>query len=107
MPYSIHPIPDHIKTRARQLRKNSTESKKIMRNILRNRQLDGHKRYRQFPICIGSNGDYRRFFADFYSYDCNLLLEIDGWYHETLEQKIYDTMRSEMIAEYNIKILRI
>lgn len=78
MSYRMHVLPDHVKTRARQLRKDSTQTEKIIRNLLRNRNLDNHKWYRQFPICIGSNGKYRWFFADFYSYDCNILVEIDG-----------------------------
>ena len=49
-----------------------------MRNILRNRKCNGIKRYRQFPICIGEEGKYRWFYADFFSYALQMILEVDG-----------------------------
>ena len=95
---SHHATPQYIKDRARELRKRQTPTEKILRSYLKNRHLDNIKRYRQHPLCIGIDRLYRRYIADFRSYTLQLVIEIDGGYHNTEKQQEYDVTREEMIA---------
>jgi len=47
------------------------------------------------------------YFADFYLQDKNLILEIDGEYHETQEQKANDRKRDSDFKKHGIKTVRI
>ena len=65
---------------------------------LRNRKLKGFKFRRQHPIA--------RFIADFYCHQCNLVIEVDGEYHDDAEQKRYDEERTKELLKLGIKVLR-
>ncbi len=89
---------------ARELRKKQTDSEKLLWEILRNRQLNGFKFYRQRPIFYSY---YRRplfFIADFYCPKAKLVIELDGKIHEL--SKEYDEQRDTIISNLGIKILR-
>lgn len=84
--------------RCRKLRKDQTDAECILWNILRNRQLDGVKFRRQYPIGI--------YILDFYSPEFNLGVEADGGQHYEdcgIEQ---DHMRSKILSQSGIKMLR-
>lgn len=103
---SHHVTPQIIKDRARKLRKRQTPTEKILRDYLKNKKLDTIKRYRQHPLCIWVDGLYRRYIADFRSHTLQLVIEIDGGYHNTEKQQEYDATREEMIAWLWIDIVR-
>ncbi|MFY0651174.1 MAG: endonuclease domain-containing protein [Cyclobacteriaceae bacterium] len=71
---------------AKENRKHQTEAEKILWDKVRNRNLDGFKFRRQYPI--GS------FIVDFYCYEARLVVEVDGGYHKEKDQKDYDAGRT-------------
>ena len=83
---------------ARLNRQVQTESEEILWERLRNRKLNGFKFRRQHPIAD--------FIADFFCLECNLVVEVDGDYHNEREQKEYDEGRTYELGELNIKVIR-
>lgn len=88
----------------RELRKNQTNAEKVFWENVRYRRLFGRKFYRQYPIFIP---DYDRdsfFVADFFCHERKLVVEIEGKVHDF--QKDYDAMRTHLINERGIKVVR-
>lgn len=83
--------------KAKELRKQQTESEEKLWNCLRKNQM-GFKFRRQHPIY--------NYIADFYCHPIKLVIEIDGEYHLESEQKEYDKLRSEDLAEFGITVVR-
>lgn len=83
---------------ARDLRKRQTQAEKILWGILRDRQFKNFKFRRQHP--------FGRFIADFYCHQAKLIIELDGAIHKIKDQKIYDSLRDDIIKRYGMKILR-
>ncbi|MCX6731516.1 MAG: endonuclease domain-containing protein [Candidatus Parcubacteria bacterium] len=83
---------------ARDLRKRQTEAEKILWNILRDRKFKNFKFRRQHP--------FGRFIADFYCHKANLIIEIDGPIHNSKNQKEYDILRTKIIKQYGLRVLR-
>ena len=83
---------------ARINRKQSTKAEQILWMHLRNCQLHGYKFRRQHPIAD--------FIADFYCHECKLVVELDGEYHDYMEQKEYDEGRTYELNELKIKVIR-
>jgi very-short-patch-repair endonuclease len=67
-------------------RKLSTKAEQVLWTHLRNRKLHGYKFRRQHPILD--------FIADFYCHGCKLIIELDGEYHNAIEQRQYDEGRT-------------
>jgi very-short-patch-repair endonuclease len=97
-------MPGKVKTTVRQLRKNQTESEATVWSLVRNRQINGQKFFRQYPIQFEYNNKKRFFVADFYCAEMKLVLEIDGKIHE--QQHEYDEMRTYIINQLGIKVIR-
>ena len=83
-------------TRARELRKNSTDAEKHLWQKLRNRQLEGYKFKRQVPI-----GHY---IVDFLCVSANLIVELDGGQHT--EQQAYDDKRTALLESKGFTVVR-
>jgi leucyl-tRNA synthetase len=92
---------------ARDLRKNQTDSEKLLWQNLRNRKLNGFKFNRQFPIVYGRNFDGTSLFfiADFYCHEKKLIIELDGKIHEF--QKEYDKERDSILNQLGLNVIRI
>ncbi|HEV8287007.1 MAG TPA: DUF559 domain-containing protein [Chitinophagaceae bacterium] len=82
---------------ARTMRKEYTEAEKKMWELLRNNQL-GVKFRRQHPI--------ESYIVDFVALQNKLIVEIDGGYHETEDQKKYDEMRTRTLKEIGFHVIR-
>jgi very-short-patch-repair endonuclease len=82
--------------RRRSLRAEQTKAEAKLWRALRNRQLDGFKFRRQFPI--------DRFFADFVCIDAKLVIELDGGQHA--QQIVYDTERTTLLEGAGFVVLR-
>ena len=81
---------------AREMRKEPTPAeKKLWFNYLRNCPW---KFQRQKPI--------RQYIADFYCAKLNLVIEVDGGYHNEKEQRELDEVRSVLINELGITVIR-
>ncbi len=88
----------------RKLRKNQTESEKIIWEIVRNRKLKGQKFLRQHPIIFPYEGRKRFFVADFYCAKRNLVVEIDGKVHDDQQER--DKFREHLIEKIGMKVIR-
>lgn len=87
----------YLKDSARILRKNMTRHERhLWYDFLKNYPV---KWYRQRVIdkCI----------ADFYCSKANLVIELDGSQHFTEEGIEYDSVRNEIMEQYNLKIIHI
>jgi very-short-patch-repair endonuclease len=83
--------------KARQLRKNITDSELKLWQILRNSQLF-YKFRRQYPI-----GNY---IVDFICLEKMLIIEIDGGAHNEERQFQYDTKRTEYLESRGFTVIR-
>ncbi|MDH6310100.1 leucyl-tRNA synthetase [Dysgonomonas sp. PFB1-18] len=82
---------------ARENRKNPTEAENILWQMLRGKAL-GYKFRRQHLI--------DRFIVDFVCFEKGIIIEVDGGYHNTPEQKEYDEQRSAILTDLGYQILR-
>lgn len=85
-----------LKQFARKLRKEQTDAERRLWWNLRNRQLDGWKFRRQFPI-----GTY---IVDFVCIDAKLIIELDGGQHS--ERREYDGQRTRELEKNGFVVLR-
>ena len=83
-------------TRARQLRRDATDAERALWNLLRNRQLEGHKFRRQTPI-----GPY---IVDFVCKERRLVIEVDGSQHQ--DQAQYDEERTRALQSEGFRVKR-
>ncbi len=83
-------------TRARQLRKQSTDAERKLWRHLRNRQAEGYKFRRQQPL-----GQY---IVDFVCLEKRLVVEVDGGQHA--EQIEYDAQRSAWLESQGFRVVR-
>ena len=83
---------------ARENRQTETEAEKILWTLLRNQRLKGKKFRRQHTI---SN-----YILDFYCHECKLAIELDGNFHTDSEVRRYDKLRSEVLNEIGIRVVR-
>ncbi len=93
-------------SRARQLRKNMTETEKMLWKELRNRKFMGLKFLRQHPFIYQMDKNEPRYFiADFYCAEKKLIIEVDGKVHDF--QKEEDEHRDGILKSMDMNILRI
>jgi very-short-patch-repair endonuclease len=88
-----------LKTNARQLRQNLTDSELSLWWRLRGKQLAGVQFYRQKVI-----GNY---IVDFYAPKAKLVIEIDGSQHLEAPQVEKDRERDEYLGRLGLTVLRI
>ena len=86
-----------LKEKAERIRKNPTEAESAMWEMLRAKNLDAKFR-RQHII-----GDY---IVDFVCLDTQLVVEIDGGYHNDPEQKELDRQRTNFLQSKGFSVLR-
>lgn len=81
---------------ARTLRKEMTpQERKLWYRYLKNYSV---KMYRQRPI--------DRFIVDFYCPNARLIIELDGNQHYTREGQEYDQIRTEILEQYELEVIR-
>ncbi|MFN0083213.1 MAG: leucine--tRNA ligase [Ferruginibacter sp.] len=83
---------------AKQNRHNPTEAEDALWQLVRNRNVGDYKFRRQHPVS--------GFIPDFVCLDRNLIIEIDGGYHNEAEQNIFDIARENWLKEYGFEIIR-
>lgn len=86
----------NLTSRARRLRRDSTDAEHALWNVLRNRQLDGRKFRRQTPI--------GRSIVDFVCMERRLVIEVDGGQHQ--EQTLQDEERTQAIESEGYRVMR-
>ncbi|MFD0765622.1 endonuclease domain-containing protein [Mucilaginibacter lutimaris] len=98
MKRQLIPYDPKLKQLARNLRNDSTFGEILLWKELKNKQLHGYDFQRQKPLL--------NFIADFYCYELNLVIEIDGQYHNHEEQYKLDVLREVELVKYNLTIIR-
>lgn len=83
---------------AKSLRENMTNAELVFWNRVKNKQFFGLKFRRQHRV--------HKYIADFYCHKLKLIIEIDGAYHNTSEQKNYDILRTKDLNFQDLKVLR-
>ena len=86
-----------LKENAKKMRNNPTEAETVLWHALKANALGLHFR-RQHVI--------HDFIVDFLCYDRKLTIELDGGYHNTVEQKEYDEYRTEELTRLGYTELR-
>jgi very-short-patch-repair endonuclease len=96
----------YIKKHAQDLRRNMTDSEKLLWKELRGRKLSGYKFLRQHPLLYKGNLiKYNYFIADFFCDAKKTIVELDGAVHDATEE--YDTYRDLELQETGYHVLRI
>ena len=85
-----------MKSRARSLRRKSTDAEVVLWQHLRNRRLLGCKFRRQVPI--------GKYIVDFLCEDPPIIIELDGGQH--MEQERYDQTRTNWLQANGFLVLR-
>ena len=88
----------HLKQAARNLRSNTTNAENILWNHIRKKQIYNIQFYRQKII-----GNY---IVDFFAPSINLVIEVDGGYHNVLDQHYQDQDRDVYLNVLGILVLR-
>jgi very-short-patch-repair endonuclease len=83
---------------ARTLRRQMTEAESVLWKELRGSRLAGLK-FRRQQIIEG-------FIADFYCHSVNLVVEVDGPVHNTIERREYDEQRNRVFESRGIREIR-
>ena len=83
-------------SRARRLRRQSTDAERLLWSKLRDRRMMNCKFRRQFPV--------GRYVVDFVCRKHNLIIEIDGGHHA--DRQVYDAVRSEWLQSRGFDVLR-
>ncbi len=86
----------YLKRYARKLRKQGTYAEVLLWNILKRKQIKGHKFTRQKPI--------DKYIVDFYCPKLHLAIEIDGITHD--EKTNEDLIRQKIIEKQKVHFLR-
>ena len=94
----MHYYKPQLKSNARTLRKNMTDSELKLWSRIRRKQMFGLQFYRQRPI-----GNY---IVDFYCPQAQLVLEVDGSQHANGLMLKKDNYRDSYLKQQGIKILR-
>ncbi|HTO31308.1 MAG TPA: DUF559 domain-containing protein [Pararhizobium sp.] len=90
-----HTPPPINRSRARNMRADSTLAENLLWQVLRNRQLEGFKFKRQVPL----NG----YILDFVCFEAKLIIEVDGFQHA---ESVGDRVRDALFRNEGFRILR-
>jgi very-short-patch-repair endonuclease len=94
----IIPYNPKLKDFAKRLRNDSTLGEVLLWKELNTKQFYGHDFHRQKPLL--------NYIVDFYCRELNLVIEIDGQYHNHEETYKLDLLREQELAKYDLTILR-
>ena len=83
--------------KARQLRRNPTETEEILWDCVKGKKL-GVRFRRQHPM--------GKYVLDFYCHQARLVVEIDGDYHHEKHQIAIDKKREEDLVNWGFKVIR-
>jgi len=98
MKRKIIPYNPKLKEFARKLRNNSTKSEIRLWQQLKGKQFFGYDFHRQKPLL--------NYIADFYCYELNLVIELDGYTHQFEEIVIKDETKQQELESIGLTVLR-
>ncbi|MCQ0112049.1 endonuclease domain-containing protein [Zhouia sp. CL16] len=85
-------------SKAKLLRERMTKAENMLWDVLRDKKFMGYKFRRQHPI--------QNYIVDFYCHELKMVIEVDGDYHNSKEQKCLDKEREEEIVFQGLRIIR-
>jgi very-short-patch-repair endonuclease len=94
----IIPYNPNLKLLARDLRNNSTLSEILLWKKLKGKTFFGYDFHRQKPLL--------EYIVDFYCAELNLIIEIDGKYHDHPDIYYKDIKRQQELEQYDLHFLR-
>lgn len=94
----IIPYKPYLKKYARSLRNGSTQSEIELWKELRAKEFHGYKFIRQKPLL--------NYIADFYCYEMELVIELDGYTHQFEETQIRDKKKDKSLQESGLTVMR-
>lgn len=83
---------------ARKLRNDSTLGEILLWKELHNKKMYSYDFQRQKPLL--------NYIVDFYCYELDLVIEIDGQYHSWEERSLADQIRDEELQAHDLTVLR-
>jgi len=83
---------------ASRLRKNLTLGEFLLWKKLRDRKIFNTKFRKQHPV--------NKFIVDFYCHEYKLVIEVDGDYHNDVDQIQYDLVRTSDLINFGLKVIR-
>lgn len=87
-----------LKKIRKSLRRNQTAAERKIWSLVRNRQVNGFKFYRQYSV--------GKYVLDFYCPEVRLAIELDGGQHAEAKLKARDAERSKDLKTRNIRVIR-
>ena len=91
-------VSSSLRSKARELRKKSTDAERILWSELRDHRLNGIGFRRQVPI--------KNYIADFVCHSAKLVVELDGGQHFSDQSEHADAARSAVIEARGFRVLR-
>ena len=85
--------------KAKELRLRMTKSEKLLWRELSNNE--------EFPWKFRNQHPANKFILDFYCHKAKLAIEVDGEYHNTRVNHLYDDDRDKVLEEFGVKTLRV
>ena len=98
MKRKIIPYNPKLKKIAQKLRNNSTRSEIKLWGNLKGKQMFGYDFHRQKPLL--------NYIVDFYCYELNLVIELDGYSHQFEEVLIKDELKQKALEHIGLNTLR-
>ena len=86
-----------LKTRAQELRRNSTYHEDFL----------WYRFLRRHPVQFRRQKQFARYIVDFYCSSAKLVIELDGKQHETSEGIVHDRARTAYLESLGLHVLRI
>ena len=101
-------VPEIIKETARSLRKNMTESEKLLWKELNNKKIK-YKFLRQKPIYLFTENSWldRYIIPDFCCLELKLIIEVDWSIHNLQEIYLLDLEKEKLLNQKWFKVIRI
>ena len=91
-------VSSQLRSKARELRKNSTDAERFLWSELRDHRLNGIGFRRQVPI--------KNYIADFACHAAKLVVELDGGQHFSDQSERADAARTAVIEARGFRVLR-
>ncbi|MGY3211287.1 endonuclease domain-containing protein [Mucilaginibacter sp. HD30] len=98
MKRKLIPYKPYLKELARKLRNDSTLGEVLLWRELSNKKMYSFDFHRQKPLL--------NYIVDFYCYELDLVIEIDGFYHTHEEISATDKKREDELRQWGLIILR-
>lgn len=98
MKRKIIPYNPKLKELARQLRNKSTKSEAKLWQYLKGKKVKDYSFHRQKPLL--------NYIVDFYCYELQLVIELDGYSHQLEEIKQKDFKKQNELENLGLKVMR-